>query len=111
MQRLLTGVRPYLALLLLCLGLYIPGQSAVPPLDRDESRYMQASKQMLETGDFVSIYFQDTPRNKKPVGIYWAQAAAVAAFSDAASPDPWPYRLPSWLGATAAVLMTSYNFV
>ncbi len=106
MQRLLTGVRPYLALLLLCLGLYIPGQSAVPPLDRDESRYMQASKQMLETGDFVSIYFQDTPRNKKPVGIYWAQAAAVAAFSDAASPDPWPYRLPSWLGATAAVLMT-----
>lgn len=106
MHRLLTGVRPYLALLLLCLGLYIPGQAAVPPLDRDESRYMQASKQMLETGDFVAIRFQETPRNKKPVGIYWAQAAAVAAFSDTASPAVWPYRLPSWLGATAAVLMT-----
>lgn len=106
MQRLLTGARPYLALLLLCLGLYIPGQAAVPPLDRDESRYMQASKQMLETDDFVAIRFQDTPRNKKPVGIYWAQAAAVAAFSDAASPAAWPYRLPSWLGATAAVLIT-----
>lgn len=106
MHRLLTGIRPYLALLLLCLGLYVPGQSAVPPLDRDESRYMQASKQMLESGDFVAIRFQDTPRNKKPVGIYWAQAAAVAALSDPASPAPWPYRLPSWLGATAAVLMT-----
>lgn len=106
MQRLLSGVRPYLALMLLCLGLYLPGQAAVPPLDRDEARYMQASKQMLESRDFVAIRFQETPRNKKPVGIYWAQAAAVAAFSDAASPSTWPYRLPSWLGATAAVLLT-----
>ncbi len=106
MQRLLTGVRPYLALALLCLGLYLPGQASVPPLDRDEARYMQASKQMLESHDFVAIRFQETPRNKKPVGIYWAQAAAVAAFSDAASPATWPYRLPSWLGATAAVLFT-----
>ncbi len=106
MQRLLTGVRPYLALMLLCLGLYLPGQAGVPPLDRDEARYMQASKQMLESRDYVAIRFQETPRNKKPVGIYWAQAAAVAAFSDAASPAAWPYRLPSWLGATAAVLLT-----
>jgi len=105
-HRLLTGFRPYLALLLLCLGLYLPGQAAVPPLDRDESRYMQASRQMLESHDFVSIHFQDVPRNKKPVGIYWAQAAAVAAFSDAASDAAWPYRLPSLLGAAAAVLLT-----
>ncbi|MBN2751450.1 MAG: glycosyltransferase family 39 protein [Rhodospirillaceae bacterium] len=106
MHRLLTGVRPYVALVLLCLGLYVPGQAAVSPLDRDESRYMQASRQMLESHDFVAIHFQDTPRNKKPVGIYWAQAAAVAAFSDAESNATWPYRLPSLLGATAAVLLT-----
>ena len=106
MQRLLTGIRPYLALVLLCLGLYLPGQASIPPLDRDEARYMQASKQMLESHDYVAIHFQEAPRNKKPVGIYWAQAAAVAAFSDAASPATWPYRLPSWLGATAAVLLT-----
>jgi 4-amino-4-deoxy-L-arabinose transferase-like glycosyltransferase len=105
-HRLLTGLRPYFALLLLCAALYAPGLAAVPPLDRDESRYMQASRQMLESGDFVAIRFQDTPRNKKPVGIYWAQAAAVAAFSDAASDARWPYRLPSALGAAAAVLFT-----
>jgi len=105
-HRLLSGFRPYLALALLCLGLYLPGQASVPPLDRDESRYMQASRQMLESHDFVSIHFQDTPRNKKPVGIYWMQAAAVAVFSDAESDSVWPYRLPSLLGATAAVLLT-----
>jgi len=105
-HRLLTGLRPYFALLLLCAGLYAPGLAAVPPLDRDESRYMQASRQMLESGDFVAIRFQDVPRNKKPVGIYWAQAAATALFSDAASDARWPYRLPSALGATLAVLFT-----
>ena len=35
---------------------------AMPPLDRDESRFAQATAQMLESGDFVSINFQDQPR-------------------------------------------------
>src|SRR5689334_19584192 len=61
---------------------------------------------MLETGDFVRIRFQDEARNKKPIGIYWLQAAAVAAFSSPESAAIWPYRLPSALAATAAVLLT-----
>ncbi len=106
MQRLLTGVRPYLALGLLCLVLYLPGISAIPPLDRDESRFAQASRQMLETGDFVRIRYQDTARNKKPVGIYWLQAAAVSAMGEAGDTAIAPYRLPSVLGALLAVLLT-----
>ncbi|MBP7648973.1 MAG: glycosyltransferase family 39 protein, partial [Phenylobacterium sp.] len=51
----------------------LPGVFAVPPLDRDESRFAQATAQMLETGDFVVIRFQNEPRFKKPVGIYWLQ--------------------------------------
>ena len=89
----------------LCLILYLPGLAAIPPLDRDEARFAQATRQMLETGDFVRIRFQDEARNKKPIGIYWLQAAAVAAFSSPESPAIWPYRLPSALAATAAVLL------
>ena len=63
--------------------LYLPGIAAIPPLDRDEARFAQATRQMLETGDFLRIRFQDEARNKKPAGIYWLQAASVAAFSDA----------------------------
>ncbi len=105
-DRATVGWRPYGLLIVLCLGLYLPGIAALPPVDRDEARYIQATRQMLETGDFLRIRFQDTARNKKPAGIYWLQAAAVAATSDAASVAVWPYRLPSLAGALIAVLLT-----
>ncbi len=105
LERLTLGWRPWALLGALCLALYLPGIAAMPPLDRDEARFMQASRQMLETGDFLRIRFQDEARNKKPAGIYWLQAASVALFSTPASNAAWPYRLPSLLGATAAVLL------
>ncbi|TAN59489.1 MAG: glycosyltransferase family 39 protein [Magnetospirillum sp.] len=106
MERLTGGYRPYLLLSLLCLFLYLPGLASVPPLDRDESRFVQATRQMLETGDFIRIQFQQEMRAKKPVGAYWLQAASVSLLSDKASREVWPYRLPSALSAWAAVLMT-----
>ncbi len=105
-ERALLGWRPYALLTLLCLGLYLPGLVNLPVTDRDEARFAQASRQMLETHDLIAIRFQDEARNKKPAGIYWLQAASVALFSDAASNAIWPYRLPSLLGAAAAALMT-----
>ena len=60
-------------LVLLCLCAFLPGIAELPPIDRDESRFMQASKQMVESGDLVDIRFQDESRYKKPVGIYWLQ--------------------------------------
>src|ERR1700751_6149853 len=73
----------------------LPGLIAVPPLDRDEARFAQATAQMLETHDFVVIRFQDQPRFKKPVGIHWLQAASVSLFSSPEAPEIWAYRLPS----------------
>ncbi len=94
-----------IALVLLCLALYLPGQESLPPVDRDEARFAQASKQMLESGDFLDIRFQDEPRHKKPVGIYWLQSAAVA-LSGAPRDAIWPYRLPSLIGAILSVWLT-----
>lgn len=91
------------ALLLLCLALFLPGLTALPPFDRDEARFVQASRQMLEEGDFIRIKFQDQDRHKKPVGIYWMQAAVAKATDMNAL---WPYRLPSILGAMLTVLLT-----
>ncbi|WP_428525251.1 ArnT family glycosyltransferase [Roseibium sp.] len=93
-----------LLLLALALVLFVPGQWTVPPLDRDEPRFTQATKQMLETGDYVDIRFQDQARHKKPVGIYWLQAAAVKLTGHDASASLWVYRLPSIIGATLGVL-------
>jgi 4-amino-4-deoxy-L-arabinose transferase-like glycosyltransferase len=101
-------VRDRLVLTLLCLVLYLPGLAALPPTDRDESRFAQASRQMIASGDWVAPRFQDEPRAKKPIGIYWLQALAVLATGQSDRPVIWPYRLPSVLGAVAAVLVTHW---
>lgn len=106
MQRLTGGFRPYCLLILLGLFLFLPGIAAVPPIDRDESRFAQASHQMLESGDYVRIQFQQESRAKKPVGIYWMQAASARLLG--AEQSIWAYRLPSAAGALAAVLLTFY---
>jgi len=90
--------------------LFLPGFFNIPPIDRDEARFAQATKQMVESGDFVDIRFQDEVRYKKPVGIYWMQAAAVETASALGLPRAqariWLYRVPSLIGALGAVLLT-----
>lgn len=60
-------------LLLVCLCLFLPGFADLPLTDRDEARFAQASRQMMDSGDYVNITFQEQARHKKPVGIYWLQ--------------------------------------
>ena len=97
-------------LAILAVLMFLPGFFGLPPMDRDEPRFAQATKQMLESGDYVDIRLQDEARNKKPVGIYWLQAAAVRAGAALGVPDAlrtlWLYRVPSLLGAVATVLLT-----
>jgi 4-amino-4-deoxy-L-arabinose transferase-like glycosyltransferase len=81
----------------------------LPPLDRDESRFAQATSQMLESEDYVSINYQDQPRDKKPVGIHWLQAISVSALSDAADRDIWAYRIPSLLGTMLAAAACAWG--
>ncbi|WP_424810660.1 ArnT family glycosyltransferase [Roseococcus sp. YIM B11640] len=100
---------PKLVLVLLCLLLYLPGFFSIPATDRDESRFAQATRQMVETGDYVHIRVGDEERNKKPVGIHWAQAVGVHLMEATGLGDRrdiWAYRLPSLLGAILAVLAT-----
>jgi len=103
--------RAYSLLAILCVALWLPGILTLPALDRDESRFAQSSRQMLDSGNFVDIRFGNEPRYKKPAGIYWAQAAttAVAGHVENIEGDHshiWTYRLPSLLGGIAAVWLT-----
>jgi len=89
---------------------FLPGFFQIPPVDRDEARFAQASKQMIEDGQYVDIRFQDEVRYKKPVGIYWLQVAAVKTGAALGVPEArttiWLYRLPSLFGAIGVVLLT-----
>ncbi len=101
-----SDAKSILLLVALCVVVYLPGMAGIPPLDRDEPRYAQATKQMIETGDYTRIYFQDSFRNKKPVGIYWLQSASVKLMGGSSVKDSiWPYRLPSLLCTLGTVLL------
>jgi len=101
---------------------YLPGFFTIPPVDRDESRFAQASRQMFESvalpagerdaglhsGGLVVPMVASKPRLNKPPLIYWLQAASAAAFTGG---DPlrdaiWMYRVPSLLAGIVTVLAT-----
>jgi 4-amino-4-deoxy-L-arabinose transferase-like glycosyltransferase len=108
-----THLRAIVFLTLCGLVFFLPGFFAIPPIDRDEARFAQATKQMVETGDFVDIRFQDEVRYKKPVGIYWLQAATIETASALGLPRApvriWLYRVTSLIGAIGAVLLTYWT--
>lgn len=114
-----------LALVVVCLSVYLPGLFTIPPIDRDESRFAQASRQMYESvalpeaeraatpldlysGGLVAPYVIDKPRLNKPPLVYWLQAGSAAIFSlgEPLNDAIWMYRVPSVLSAIAAVLIT-----
>lgn len=102
------GWRGYALIALIALMSALFGAADIPVMDADEARFAQATRQMVESGDYVHIRLQDAERNRKPVGIHWLQAAAV----NAAQPITqrlnviWPYRLPSALGLALAAIAT-----
>ena len=108
-----SHVRAALFLVLCGLVLFLPGFFNIPPIDRDEARFAQATKQMVESNDFVDIRFQDDVRYKKPVGIYWMQSAVVETATALGLPRAqvriWLYRIPSLIGAIGAVLLTYWT--
>jgi 4-amino-4-deoxy-L-arabinose transferase-like glycosyltransferase len=106
LSRVAEGPLGWVALVLICATVYLPGLFTLPPVDRDESRFAQASRQMFRSGDWAVPMVQDRPRLNKPPLIYWLQSASLAIFGDDNPNTIWVYRIPSALCATAAVLLT-----
>ena len=111
------GVLTGLWLLVICAIAYLPGVFTIPPVDRDESRFAQASRQVMQAAqrsDLEGVLIpkiQDELRLNKPPLIYWAQAASAWFFDrDDDGADPrlqrigW-YRLPSMVKMELMVLM------
>ncbi len=108
--------------MVLCLSVYLPGLGTIPPIDRDESRFAQASRQMFEAavlpesqkttafhdGGWAIPKVQDRPRLNKPPMVYWLQVASawVCTGGNPLGDAIWMYRIPGVLCATIAVLLT-----
>ena len=52
-------VKDLIVLLLLSVSLFFSSINSLPFLDRDEARYVQSSKQMIENNNYLSIKFHE----------------------------------------------------
>ena len=95
------AAKPERSILLFSLMLLLAGNWILPLTDRDEVRFAEASREMLQRGDFVVPWFNGAWRFDKPVLIYWCQIASyrVLGVNDFAA------RLPSVLFTTATALL------
>ncbi|HSV16571.1 MAG TPA: glycosyltransferase family 39 protein [Tepidisphaeraceae bacterium] len=99
--------RPRLLLFLIILasaGVYLIGNGSVALWDRDEPRYAQTSRQMLQSGDWVVPHYLDNVRTAKPVFIYWCQAAAMNIFGD----NAFAARFPSAIAMVLLLIVLSF---
>src|SRR5438046_7282672 len=80
-----------------CLAFHVAGTWSLPLIDRDEPRFAEASREMLERGDYIVPYFNNQFRFDKPPLTYWCQAASFRVLGE----DDFAARL---LTAIAAAL-------
>ncbi len=93
-----------LAIVLLAAGIvYLVGNGTVGLWDRDEPRYAQTSRQMLQNGDWIVPHYLDKVRTAKPVLIYWLQAGAMRIFGD----TDFAARLPSVVAMLILLMILS----
>jgi len=93
--------RPLVTVLCLSLVLFLSGNWILPLLDRDEPRFAEASREMLQRHDFVIPRLNGAYRFDKPPLSYWCQIACFLVFGE----NPFAARLPSAVFATATALL------
>ena len=89
----------YALLFLGCLIFHVVGTWSLPLIDRDEPRFAEASREMIERGDYIVPHFNNQLRLDKPPLAYWAQVASYKIFGQ----NDLAARFPS---AVAAALVT-----
>jgi 4-amino-4-deoxy-L-arabinose transferase-like glycosyltransferase len=97
--RLKSATRNYALLFLGCVAFHVLGTWSVPLIDRDEPRFAEASREMIERGDYIVPHFNNQLRLDKPPLAYWAQAASFSIFGE----NDFAARFPS---AVAAALVS-----
>lgn len=95
------AARPQRSILVLGLLLLLAGNWILPLTDRDEARFAEASREMLQRGDYIVPWFNGQWRFDKPILIYWCQAASCRLLGV----NPFAARLPSALFTTATALL------
>ena len=101
MSRINSTTTTYATLFFGCLLFHIIGTWNLPLIDRDEPRFAEASREMIESGDYVVPYFNNQLRLDKPPLTYWAQTLSYRMFGE----NDFAARFPSAIAAALTALL------
>ncbi|NEP19170.1 MAG: glycosyltransferase, partial [Leptolyngbya sp. SIO4C1] len=79
--------------------------ASVGLVDETEPLFAEAARQMYETGDWITPYFNGVTRFDKPPLVYWLMALGFHLFGV----SEWTVRLPSVLAATGLTGLGFYT--
>jgi 4-amino-4-deoxy-L-arabinose transferase-like glycosyltransferase len=106
MSRINSTTAKYAILFLGCVLFHIPGTWSLPLIDRDEPRFAEASREMIERGNYIVPHFNNQLRLDKPPLTYWAQVASYHIFGE----NDFAARFPSAIAAALiAVLLFAWG--
>ncbi|PYJ52913.1 MAG: phospholipid carrier-dependent glycosyltransferase, partial [Verrucomicrobia bacterium] len=95
-----SAIRNYALLFFGCVLFHVIGTWSLPLIDRDEPRFAEASREMIERRDYVVPYFNNQLRLDKPPLTYWTQVASFKIFGE----NDFAARLPSAVAAALVAL-------
>ena len=83
-----------------CVLFHVIGTWSIPLIDRDEPRFAEASREMVERGDYIVPHFNNQLRLDKPPLAYWAQVASYRIFGE----NDFAARFPSAIAAALVAM-------
>lgn len=96
----------YFILFVCALLFHVAGSWSLPLIDRDEPRFAEASREMLERQDLIIPYFNNEYRFDKPPLTYWLQSSTYRVFGE----NEFAARLPSAFAAAGiAVILLGWG--
>jgi 4-amino-4-deoxy-L-arabinose transferase-like glycosyltransferase len=84
-----------------CVLFHILGTWSLPLIDRDEPRFAEASREMIQRGNYIVPYFNNQLRLDKPPLTYWAQVASYHVFGE----NDFAARFPSAIAAALTAVL------
>jgi 4-amino-4-deoxy-L-arabinose transferase-like glycosyltransferase len=99
-RQLKFAIRNYVVVFAGCLLFHVLGTWSLPLIDRDEPRFAEASREMIQRGDYIVPYFNNQLRLDKPPLAYWAQTASYRVFGE----NDFAARFPSAIAAALVAL-------
>jgi 4-amino-4-deoxy-L-arabinose transferase-like glycosyltransferase len=97
--------RVYLLIAVIGVLFFMPYLGKVHLFDWDEINFAEAAREMIQTGDYLTVRVDYQPFHEKPPLFFWMQAASMKAFGV----NEFAARLPNAIIGILSLLFIYHN--